>query len=256
MAKVTRFNVAPVKSTRLHHPNEIRLESYGAVGNRLFFCVDDEGRRFSGNAKAPLMQVWADHDREREHLTLRMPNGETADGSAVATAEGIAVDLWGREVRAHVLEGDFEEALTRFAGRPVRMARVDREGDANDERPVTLVSIGSVEELSRQGGREDVVDPGRFRMTIEIDGCAPHEEDGWQGRRIGVGEAVIEVGEQVPRCVVTTLNPETGAPDFPTLKVIKAYRGLTADGELPFGVYADVVEPGAVRVGDPLRFLG
>ena len=88
-------------------------------------------------------------------------------------------------------------------------------------------------------------------MTIEIEGAAaPHEEDTWAGRRVRVGGAVIRVDEPVPRCVVTTLDPSTGVRDFPTLKVIKSYRGTNAEQQLEFGVYADVVEPGEVSVGD------
>jgi MOSC domain-containing protein YiiM len=30
---------------------------------------------------------------------------------------------------------------------------------------------------------------------------------------------------------------------------------VSADGDLPFGVYADVLEPGTVRVGDPVALL-
>ncbi len=62
-------------------------------------------------------------------------------------------------------------------------------------------------------------------------------------------------GGAVPRCVITTLDPATGHRDFPTLHVIRRYRGVSADGDLPFGVYADVLEPGTVRVGDPVRPL-
>jgi len=52
---------------------------------------------------------------------------------------------------------------------------------------------------------------------------------------------------------VTTLSPETATRDFPTLHVIKGYRGIAADGQLDFGVYASVVEAGDVRVGDPVE---
>ena len=54
--------------------------------------------------------------------------------------------------------------------------------------------------------------------------------------------------------VVTTLDPDTGVRDFPTLSVIKRYRGV-ADRELLFGVYASVIEPGTVRRGDELTLL-
>jgi hypothetical protein len=71
---------------------------------------------------------------------------------------------------------------------------------------------------------------------------------------VRIGESVLRVADQVPRCVVTTLDPATGIRDFPTLHVIKAYRGVTRKGNVHFGVYADVLEPGTVRVGDALVF--
>ena len=60
--------------------------------------------------------------------------------------------------------------------------------------------------------------------------------------------------EHDARCVVTTRNPDSGEVDFPTLKTIAAYRGVQ-EGQLRFGVYASVDEPGDVRVGDRVEPL-
>ena len=45
--------MTPVKSTALHHPDRIRLERWGAVGNRLFYLVDGTGRLFTGARAGP-----------------------------------------------------------------------------------------------------------------------------------------------------------------------------------------------------------
>jgi hypothetical protein len=92
-------------------------------------------------------------------------------------------------------------------------------------------------------------------MLVEIEGCEPHEEDGWSGRRVRIGEAEVRVGEPVPRCVITTLDPKTGLRDFPTLSVIRNYRGVSKEKELQFGVYGDVVRPGTIGVGDRVESL-
>jgi uncharacterized protein YcbX len=254
MPTVARLNVTPVKSTALHHPDRVRLEPYGAVGNRDFYFVDGDGRLQGGSKFGPYVRIASEHDPDAERLSLRFPDGTCVDGDATARGETITTNFYGRPVPAHVLEGPWAEAVSRFVGRPIRLARVDRPGDGADIRPLTLVSLASVDELSRQGGADARLDPGRFRMLIELDGCAPHEEDAWNGRRLAVGEAVIRVGDPVPRCVVTTQDPSTGLRDFPTLSVIKRYRGVVA-GELQFGVYGDVERPGDVRVGDEARLL-
>ena len=255
MPSVMRFNVTPVKSTRLHQPDEVRIEPYGAVGNREFFLVDEGGRLFGGAKLGELVRIAAEYDASADALRLRFPGGVEVEGPAAGGEERLETNFWGRTVTARVVEGPWTEHLSRFAGRDLRLARVEHPGDGNDVRPITLVSLASVEELSRQGGRADPVDPRRFRMTIEIDGIQAHEEDSWNGRRVQIGEAVLAVGDPVPRCVVTTQDPETGMRDFPTLSVIKRYRGVSEDGDLPFGVYASVAEPGLARVGDPVMPL-
>lgn len=255
MPTITRFNVTPVKSMRLHHPEEVRFEAFGVPGNRDFFPITDEGRLFAGSDLGTLVQIQADHDEERDTLRLRFPDGTQVEGPASGDGQALDVNFYGRTVPAHVVEGPWTEPLSRFARRDLSIARADRPGDGNDVRPVTLVSLASVEELARRGESSEALDPRRFRMTFEIDGTGAHEEDTWDGRRIRVGEAVLLVEAQVPRCVVTTQDPATGVRDFPTLSVIKRYRGVTADRELPFGMYASVLEPGQARIGDPVELL-
>ena len=256
MPTVARFNVTPVKSTALHHPERIRLDERGAAGDRRFFFVDGSGKRFSGATKAPILPIRASYDEAADTLELRLPNGVVVAGKAEPDGEALEVNFYGRPVAAHVVDGDFSEALSAYVGHDVRLARPDRPGDAIDVRPVTLVSLESVAELARRGEHDGALNPGRFRMTIEIEGVsAPHDEDTWAGRRVRVGGAVIRVDEPVPRCVVTTLDPDTGVRDFPTLKVIRDYRGVNAQQQLEFGVYAEVVEPGEVSVGDRVEPL-
>jgi len=254
MPTVASLNVTPVKSTRLKQPAALRIEAYGAVGDRDFFFVDPAGRRFSASSKAPMQRVSVTRDDTADELTFRFPDGSSLTGPAAGDGDALTVDFYGRAVRAHVVGGPWEEALTAYAGRPTRLARADDPGAGTDVEPVTIVSLASVRELARRGGRSSL-DPRRFRMTIELDGCDPHEEDTWAGRALRVGGVDLIVGEQVPRCVVTTLDPDTGERDFPTLSVISRYRGVPPRTSPPFGVYARVLTPGVVRVGDAVSIL-
>ena len=91
-------------------------------------------------------------------------------------------------------------------------------------------------------------------MLIELGGAdRPHQEDEWLGREVRIGEAVVRVTKLDARCVITTQDPDTGRRDFPTLHIIKGYRGLRDGHALDFGVYADVVAPGRVTVGDEVQ---
>jgi len=114
----------------------------------------------------------------------------------------------------------------------------------------------ALERLRAEARESEPVDPRRFRMSLGIDGLDAHEEDGWIGRELHVGAAVLRVVGNVGRCVVTTRNADTGIVDRQTLRHLAAYRQEVASTEpLPFGVHARVLAPGRVRVGDPVALV-
>jgi uncharacterized protein YcbX len=247
---VARLSTTPVKSLLLHHPEETRLEPFGVAADRRFYLVREDGRLLAGIHHGPLALVRADWEPGPDRLRLAFPGGEVVEGD-VRLAAPVLTDFWEHRVPGRVVEGPWAEALSRFAGRPVRLVKADEPAGGVDVGPLTLVSSESVAELARQAGLERV-DARRFRMLLEVEGCAPHEEDAWQGRRVRLGEAVVEVGGPVARCATTTRDPATGLRDFDALRAIAAYRGRRNGDKVDFGVYARVVEPGRVRVGDPV----
>lgn len=187
---------------------------------------------------------------------LRFPDGSEVVGD-VELGERIVTSFFGRPVEGRLVEGPWNDALADYVGRPVRLARTEREGDGVDRGRLagaTLVSTGSLEALRDAAGEDAPVDGRRFRMTIGIEGVEPHGEDGWIGSQVCVGGATVAVREHVGRCAVTTLDPDRGIRDLDTLGTIAAYRGDVQTREpLPFGVWCEVVEPGRVAVGDPVE---
>jgi uncharacterized protein YcbX len=122
-----------------------------------------------------------------------------------------------------------------------------------------MVSRASLEELARQAGQDGAVDGRRFRMLFELEGCAPHEEDAWIQGHVRIGEALVRLRGDVGRCAITTQNPETGVPDFDTLRTLAGYRPETANEagkkHISFGVYGEVVEPGKVALRDSVEVV-
>jgi uncharacterized protein YcbX len=194
------------------------------------------------------VRVRPEYDPAAERLTLRFPDGATVTADAVG-GEQTTGDFWGRSVPGRILEPGICAALSDYARKPLRIVRAADDGIGTDSlHPVSLVGDGSLSQLAAR--LEDPhLDPRRFRMLVELSGVDPHAEDTWRGRLVRLGEAVVRVGGPVGRCANTTYDPETGLRDHDTLRAIHEYRGKI-EGEVCFGVYADVVEPGRVRVGD------
>jgi uncharacterized protein YcbX len=257
MPTVARLNVTPVKSTRLLHPERVEVTRDGLPENRLFYLVDPMGALFTAGDVGELQQVVSAWDGDTQMLTLTMPDGTQVVASGAALGEAVVTDFYGRPVPGRVVEGPFADALRSFTGRNLRLIRCDKPGDAYDVEPLTAVGVASVASLASVAGHDGELDARRFRMNIELDGSDPYEEDSWEGTDVRIGTAVLRFGEQVPRCVITTLDPATGHKDFATLTEIARQRGrIDGRNGLPFGVYARVVEPGAIAVGDTAERVG
>jgi uncharacterized protein YcbX len=254
MATVAWIAMTPVKGLRLHTVEEAQLGFDGIAGDRAFFLVGEDGQMVSGTRVGPLVAVVPEYDATAGTLSLRFPDDRVVAGEVELGAPE-QVGFFGLTLEVRPVDGAFSEALSEHCGRPLRMfaAGPQRGGvDRGREGAATLLGTASLDALRDAAAVDEPVDPRRFRMTFGVDGLAPHEEDSWIGREVRVGEAILRVEGNVGRCAFTTRNADTGVVDFMTLHVLKSYRDAVPTTEpLPFGVHARVLEPGAVRVGDP-----
>jgi uncharacterized protein YcbX len=253
MPTVARFSIAPVRSLGLEHPTEIDLTVAGVVEDRRFYLTDAANRFVDRLLIPPLVRIGAHTDPSGSHLRLSFPDGIVID-EEVSLGSPVETDIHKRTAVGHVVEGAFAAALSEFCGREMRLVRCDRVGGTRTAHPATLISDGSLEILGQHLG-VGPVDGRRFRMLIELEGGKAHEEDGWVGGRIALGEAVLEISKLVPRCAITTQDPDTGERDLDTLRTIIAYRGLTEERDIDFGVYGEVEQPGRIRLGDAVEVL-
>ncbi|GAA0912093.1 MOSC domain-containing protein [Virgisporangium aurantiacum] len=238
--KVTRLTVIPLKGLGAHHPEEITVTATGIRGDRQLFLVDDSDRLFSCTRTGAFYGLRADYDVEGRRLRVGDEEGPIELGAPLT-----ASFIGSRKVSAREVIGPWSEMFSRLAERPLRLAFADEPNGGCDEYPLTVLGVASTEELARRSGMS-TMDGRRFRMSIEFDGAAPHAEDAWKD--VGIGDVVVRVRGPVPRCAATTRHPDRGDADLKTLHLLKAARDNTL-----FGVYAEVVTPGTIRLGDPLR---
>lgn len=249
--QVSRLAIAPVKGLALVHPGEVVLGRSGVANDRRFHLVDADGRLVNNKTCGELMQVRPAVSEDASTLALHFPGGEKVSGE-VEAGDTVETSFYGRPVKGRLVDGPWSEALSEHAGRPLRLVLTDEHGAAIDRtHVVSLISDGSLRALARNAGVE-TVDGRRFRMTIELEGCGEHEEDDWIGDEVEVGGARIQVTGPVGRCVVTTLNPDSGTSDFDTLGALAGYRTLKESKAFGCGVCGDVLVEGRVRIGDSL----
>ncbi|MCW2811646.1 MAG: domain containing protein, partial [Friedmanniella sp.] len=144
--------------------------------------------------------------------------------------------------------------LSDLAAEPVRLVRTVEPSSGYDVHPVTLLSEASVAALGREADGSPV-DRRRFRLLLTCDGLAPFAEDAWTGRDLAIGSALLRVGGPVPRCAAVQRHPDHDDRPLDTLRRIARLRGpqpSESGRTLNLGVYASVLRPGTVTVGDQL----
>jgi uncharacterized protein len=246
---VTRFLTTPVKGMRIGEVESIDLSRTGARGNRAFYVIDDRGRMVNGKVVRNLQVVSPDYDPDADRLALTFPDGSRVEGQ-VAYGDRIETRFFGQEERVAEVIGPWADAISEFFARPLRLVASPTAVDRGVAAAASLISRASLRRLAEQA-EERQLDARRFRMLIEIDGVAPHEEDGWVGGEVRIGPALVRMHGHVGRCLITSRDPETAEVDLPTLELLTQYRREVVSTEpLPFGIYGEVLEGGTVRLGD------
>jgi MOSC domain-containing protein len=222
----------PVKSLGGEPVAALRIDSRGAGGDR---------------AQA-LFDVFA---RERRRLTVRQLPRLLSWSAGYPQAPGIELEpdapplpvLTAPDGRRYAWDDpDLARALSDDLGREVTLERdLALMQDLPDSLLVTV-------EASRAGLETELgrpIDLRRFRPNLHVRLDAPaFAEEGWEGRRVRVGEAELELLYPCERCVIPTRHPDT-REKWPEL-----LRHLARAHDTLFGINARALRPATVRVGD------
>ena len=119
-----------------------------------------------------------------------------------------------------------------------------------DCRPLSILAVQSASKLAEETGV--TVDKRRFRANVYFDLTSSDgfAEDEFVGRSVRIGpKVVISILERDPRCMMITLDPDTGEKEPALLKkVAQAHNGMA-------GVYGAVLAEGTLHKGDSVELL-
>ena len=118
-----------------------------------------------------------------------------------------------------------------------------------DGYPLLLISEASLADLNAR--LDAPVEMRRFRPNLVISDCQPYAEDAFTTLQIG-GVAFRAV-KRCDRCVVTTVDPETGERGKEPLRTLSHYR--KSDGKVWFGMNLIHDGSGTLRVGDAVSLM-
>jgi uncharacterized protein len=263
---VTSLSAYPVKSLRGHDLQRADVRAEGFAGDRRWMITDTNGR-FLTQRELPAMATLdvlqlpgaleiVHADAGYIHVTETDSDAPTAD-----------VVVWRDTVRVRRASPDADAWLSAVLGRAVRLvhmhdvtARPSSAPEAApgdhvsfaDGFPILLTNTSSLENLNDRGKSGHIM--RQFRPNLVVSGAAPWAEDTWQ--RIRIGTVTLRIAKPCARCVITTLDPETGVQlsrEEPLRTLGKFHRA--ADGGIIFGQNAVATVLGTIAVGDIVEVL-
>jgi uncharacterized protein YcbX len=113
-----------------------------------------------------------------------------------------------------------------------------------DAFPLLLISQPSLDDLNTRFARP--LPMKRFRPNLVVDGCAPFAEDTW--KTIRIGSIPFRVAKPCARCVITTVDTQTGQTGEEPLRTLATFRSVGT--KVMFGQNLLHAGIGTLHVGD------
>lgn len=237
----------PIKSIGGERIAEVTLHASRPLpGDRLWALLHEGGERHAsvdparwlpkscflqGAKAAPLQAVsggWGTPDPGRE-ITLTHP--DLPDLRFDPETEGARLTDWVRPLWPENFPA------------PTRLVRAASAWADVSQPYVSILSRATLAVIEEETGL--AIGTDRWRGNLWVDGWQPEQERGIIGRILTIGGVELRVAEPITRCPATSANTLTGRHDLDmpaTLQKLFGHRD--------FGVYAQVVTGGTVRIGD------
>ncbi|MFK0088370.1 MOSC domain-containing protein [Pseudomonas sp. NPDC090755] len=257
----------PLKSARAQALETSSVGLLGLSGDRRWMLVEgDNGRFLTQRAYPQMSQLSALYNEEgslilgvagRDSLTVPVPDADS-------NLRGVTI--WRDTFRVPDAGDEAAQWLSEFIGKNVRLVHVPEQRTRflpggyghNDDRvafadgfPLLLIGQASLDDLVQKVGRP--LEMLRFRPNLVVEGAEPFAEDGW--KRIRIGELELRVIKPCERCILTTIDPQTGerSPDREPLTTLKTYR--QKEGDVLFGQNLVADGAGVLEAGMPVTVL-
>ena len=247
----------PVKSMRGEELDEAFASYSGIYGDRVFAFRSSANHKgfpyFTAREQRKLLQYrprFRHPDRASRPINLIEAQSRNANPLLADLAE-LIVDVETPDGKTVAIDDPvLIEMLRDDVDQKHQVTLMQSQRAMTDCRPVSIFSLQSARQLAEETRVR--VDKRRFRANIYVDltSAEGFAENELVGRSVKIGpKVVISILERDPRCVIITLDPDTGEQAPAILKkVAQAHDGMA-------GVYGAVLVEGMLHKGDSVELL-
>ncbi|MGX5175070.1 MOSC domain-containing protein [Aliikangiella sp. IMCC44653] len=261
--QVSELSIYPIKSIQGFQTSSAIVTPKGFNNDRQLMLVDSNGM-FVTQRKHPELAL-VKLTQQANSFQLNAPQQPTISVSKRNfTQQTREVSIWDDQCIAKVADDATNLWFSQFLGFAVSLVAYhsNRPVDPNysqagdtvsfaDGFPLLIISQASLDDLNQRLAAP--VSMQRFRPNIVISGSQAFAEDNWQ--QIKIGSVIFDAVKRCSRCVLTTVDPETGQKDMNTepLRTLGQYR--RGDGGVYFGMNLIPRSTGTIKLNDKLSVL-
>lgn len=269
--RLTDIIIYPVKSMAGIPLKAARLTPRGLQYDRRWMVTDAQGRFLSQRTHPGLATITPALSTNTIELS-HFQHGKVSIPLDGVEGDRVRVKIWKDEcsaILAHSGINDWISEILEFSARMVYMPDdehrgVDTEYSISDQDivsfadgyPMLLISQPSLDELNRRlhAKNESAVPMNRFRPNLVVDGCEAYAEDKWAS--ITLGNTRFYSVKPCSRCIVTTVDQETGIRGTEPLQTLREYR--LKNNKVYFGhnlIPSRDTGNSVLNVGDEIKIL-
>jgi uncharacterized protein YcbX len=247
----------PVKSMRGEELNEAFVGYSGVYGDRLFAFKSSASPAgfpyFTAREQRQMLRYrpqFRHPDKAARPVNLTEAEGNGA-GPLFADISELVVDVETPSGKTFAIDDPtLMELLRPDTDEKHQLTLMRSQRAMTDCRPLSIFSLQSAQRLGEETGMP--IDKRRFRANVYLDLASDRgfDENEFVGRSLKIGsKAVVRILERDPRCMMITLDPDTGEKAPAVLKkVAQAHDGMA-------GVYGAVLVEGMLHKGDSVEVL-
>lgn len=260
--KLSQINIYPIKSLGGITLQSSKVEERGLQHDRRWMLVDEQNKFITQrmHPEMALLKVEINNDL----LTIKHIHNKLSPLTIPLVTydeEEINVQIWNDNVTALKYSSNANDWFTKAIGfkcslvyMPDSTKRiVDPVYAQNklvgfaDGYPFLIIGEESLNDLNKR--LDEPLPMNRFRTNFVFSGGKSFDEDNW--KTIKIGDTVFHSVKPCGRCVITTINQNTGTKGKEPLKTLAAFR--QKDNKVMFGMNLVAEGTGNVRVGDELE---
>ncbi|MEM6801298.1 MAG: MOSC N-terminal beta barrel domain-containing protein [Bacteroidota bacterium] len=267
--KLSAIYIYPIKSCAGISLEQAELTGRGIAYDRRWMLVDQEGKSLTQRESSEMallqtaidkqsLRIW--HSRKKI-APLEIP-------LSIPKTQAMQVELWGDIFEASIYSEAANQWFSGIIGkacklvymheeskRPVdpRYAIKDEIVSMADGYPYLIIGEAALAQLNQKlhAKGESSIPMDRFRPNLVFSGGEAHAEDNW--KELSIGKTRFAAVKPCARCIMTTIDQQTGQAGKEPLKTLNQYR--REGNKVLFGMNLLLLESGNLAVGNTIELI-